>query len=112
MDHLTQEPTVSVVFSGMVPSDSIRAYATAELGCLVGSDDEVRACRFVIEAHEHAHVAQRYRAVIELSIGRTTLLVGSRTEAFTDLHAAIDAAVGDARRVLHQRRARQHHLAH
>jgi ribosome-associated translation inhibitor RaiA len=108
---INQEASVSIVFVGIEPSNVVRAHAVKKVGAVVTSDSEVRSCRVVLEGNHHSHIGHRYRAKIELSVGRTALVVGSQGEAFTDLYAAIDAAVGDAKRVLHQRAARAHHLS-
>lgn len=96
--------TPTVAFVGIDPTDNLRQYTLGKIGAVLSAD--VRACRIVLEAENHAHAGARFRAKVELDLPRATIVVGSRGEAFGDLYAAIDDAADDAKRSLRERHRR------
>jgi ribosome-associated translation inhibitor RaiA len=98
--------TASVAFVGAQPSLALRDYIVETIEPLL--QDDTIGCRVTLERQEHLRADARFRSKIEIDVPHGTLVVGATNrEAFGDPQAAIDDAIDEMRRVLHERASRR-----
>lgn len=98
------EKDLQITFHRMAPSDAIAQHVRDRVAKLEHISNRLTRCHVTVEApHRHHRHGKHYRVCIELTVPGRTIVV-SRDPAerveHEDLHAAIDDAFGDARRVL------------
>jgi ribosomal subunit interface protein len=86
----------------MAPSDAVTAHVEKRAAKLENFHDRIVKCHVVLEApHRHHKHGKRYHVRIDMIVPGKELVVSKNLEDNNeDLHAAVDAAVGDAERVL------------
>ena len=94
---------VSITYRFVDPSPSLRAHVQTQAAKLDAIFPRLVSCRVVLEGDDKHKHGDRYHVRIDLAVPGTELVVTRNAPdeiAHDDLHAAIDRAFDDARRVL------------
>lgn len=98
------EKDLQITFHGMAPSEAVANHIRDRVAKLERVSNRVTRCHVTVEIpHRHHRHGKHYRVCIELSVPGRTLVVSRDPEEkveHEELHAAIDDAFVDARRVL------------
>lgn len=107
---------IQVTFRNVSPTDALRAYAERRANKLYELDSRITSLHVTIESpHKHHAHGNAYRVVVEAHAPGHTIVSGHQRPddpRFRDAYAAIDDAVDDAVRRVHDARDKQAHPRH
>lgn len=98
------ENPLQVTFRDIPPSDSVTDHVERRAAKLDTFFDRLTSCHVVVaEPHRHHKHGKRYEVTVEMSVPGRALVVSKISEDDKeDLHATLDAAFGDAERILEE----------
>jgi ribosomal subunit interface protein len=109
------EKGLQVAWHHIRPSEAVAQRVREKVHQLHRYHANITGCAVALEkpSGHHRHSGPQYRVRIELTVPGGHVVVGrdpARTEAHTDLYAALNAAFHEARRQLQDQARRAHHM--